>query len=310
MTEIKNFISVLEPYLRKHDLSLENTEFIQALWANCGSIKKLTLSNKSGEKTSVVVKFVEMPNKQSVSNIRKSKSYDNETLFYEKYACQVGDCKVPELKFSSKNQENNLILVLEDLDAKGYSTRLEYGSLDIFQAKLCIEWLAEFHLTFLNKKTDLWPEGTYWYLATRQDELTTMDKKNPLFKNAKKLDEKLKTSKYKTVIHGDAKVANFCFGDNKVAAVDFQYTGHGVGVRDLVYFLGSIYDDAGLKRHSDDLIDYYFSFFDTEVRLDWEPLIPICYADFERFLLGWNPKHYKLTRYSSKMVQKALSAIN
>jgi thiamine kinase-like enzyme len=54
------------------------------------------------------------------------------------------------------------------------------------------------------------------------------------------IDEKLNTCAYKTFVHGDAKLANFCFApDGQVAGVDFQYVGGGCGMKDVAYFIGS-----------------------------------------------------------------------
>ena len=72
----------------------------------------------------------------------------------------------------------------------------------------------------------LWPVGTFWHLATRPDELEEMDDLK-LKQAAPIIDSKLNNCQFKTIVHGDAKPANFCFGQktNSVAAVDFQYVG-------------------------------------------------------------------------------------
>ena len=57
---------------------------------------------------------------------------------------------------------------------------------------------------------------------------------------ADKIDSRLNRALYQTVIHGDAKVENFCFatGGRDVAALDFQWSGGGVGVKDVYYLPG------------------------------------------------------------------------
>ena len=66
-------------------------------------------------------------------------------------------------------------------------------------------------------------------------------KDSPLKENAFLIDEKLYQSSFKTIVHGDAKLANFCFTKDgcRSAAVDFQYVGGGCGMKDVAYFLGS-----------------------------------------------------------------------
>lgn len=70
--------------------------------------------------------------------------------------------------------------------------------------------------------------------VTRPDELSAM-KPSHLKGAAEAIDSKLNQCKFQTIVHGDAKVANFCFTpDSKsIAAVDFQYVGSGCGMKDV-----------------------------------------------------------------------------
>ena len=61
-----------------------------------------------------------------------------------------------------------------------------------------------------NAATGLWPAGTYWHLETRPDELDAMPD-GPLKNSAAMIDRRLNKATYKSLVHGDAKVANFCF---------------------------------------------------------------------------------------------------
>ena len=110
-----------------------------------------------------------------------------------------------------------------------------------------------------------------------------------------------------TLVHGDAKPANFCFGDDGVAAVDFQYVGGGVGVRDLVYLLGCL-PERRLRLEHDRWVRRYFDRLGhDEAKACWEPLIPVAWADFERFLAGWAPEHRKRTGFAAEQTRRALA---
>ena len=80
--------------------------------------------------------------------------------------------------------------------------------------------------------------GTYWHLDTRPEEFEKIEHKQ-LKSKAHRIDEILKECEFQTIVHGDAKLANFCFSEHGegVAAVDFQYVGRGCGMKDVTYFL-------------------------------------------------------------------------
>ena len=126
------------------------------------------------------------------------------------------------------------------------------------------------------------------------------------------------------IIHGDAKLANFCFSADhqKVAAVDFQYIGKGCGIKDVMYFLSSCLSGAELAAMEQKLLDYYFSILLSAttsklrqaefqaLEAEWRRLYTFVWADFVRFLLGWMPGHYKLHEYSLSQVEMVLKTIN
>jgi aminoglycoside phosphotransferase (APT) family kinase protein len=165
--------------------------------------------------------------------------------------------------------------------------------------RLCLRWLAAFHATFLGERPrGLWKVGTYWHLATRPDELEAMDD-GALQWAAPLIDRRLSEARFRTLVHGDAKPANFCFstGNDAVAGVDFQYVGGGCGMKDVAYLLGHEESERRVKG----LLDHYFVTLRKElgrrgtdvdpkaVEAEWRSLYPFAWADHHRFLSGWAP---------------------
>ena len=319
--------------------SLNRVQEIQSLWSGYGDIRRYDLKN--GLVTTVVVKHVKLPGlnddskakhprgwNTSLSHQRKIKSYEVECAWYTKYSQLCNhECRVPRC-FGVKQLDDEFLIVLEDLDASGFSLRKSSTAME--DMKACLRWLACFHarFTFSIKErsnhgfSDLWETGCYWHLATRPDELEALSD-IPLKNAASKIDQLLKQTSYQTLVHGDAKLANFCFSETgkNVAAVDFQYVGVGCGMKDVAYFIGSCLDSEGCEKHADDLLDYYFeslsqamlsqrhdvNFDDLETQ--WRPLFDVAWADFHRFLKGWSPDHWKIHPYSERITQKVLNSL-
>lgn len=188
------------------------------------------------------------------------------------------------------------------------------------EMKACLRWLAHFHALFLGVAPEnLWPVGTYWHLETRQDELEAMD--HPQLKAAAgDIDGILSGCRFKTIVHGDAKLANFCFSPSgqDVAAVDFQYVGGGCGMKDVVYFLGSCMEEKECEKRVPGLLDYYFCELKQSVGKDvdfsaleaeWREMFVFAWTDFHRFLLGWMPGHWKINRYSKRLTEEVLRKV-
>lgn len=299
-------------------------QLVQSLWSGYGAIYRF-----ADNRSSCIVKHVSPPSERDHprgwsgdrGHERKLRSYAVEAEWYRNLARRCGDrCRVPR-SIHVEADEGSWLFVLEDLDAVGYARRLH--RLSDTEMRACLSWLAHFHATFLGVDPDgLWEVGTYWHLATRPDELAVM-RDARLRKAAAEIDRRLNASRHRTIVHGDAKVANFCFGadGNRVAAVDFQYVGGGVGVKDVAYFLSSCLDEDECRRDAQRWVDEYFSLLRPalaeqqpdvdagEVETEWRALYPVAWADFVRFLVGWAPEHYKIHGYSRDITDAVLREI-
>ncbi|MDQ8188327.1 phosphotransferase [Pelagicoccus sp. SDUM812002] len=305
----------------------QELETIQSLWSGYGKIARYGLEGATAE--SVVVKLVRAPTERDhprgwnsdFSHRRKIRSYEVETAWYEAFAGQCDSfCRVPACHASAAG-DGELMLVLEDLDAAGYSQRRSRASLA--DMKHCLSWLASFHARFLGVEAEgLWPKGTYWHLETRPDELEALDDL-PLKDAAERIDKELDACQFKTIVHGDAKLANFCFDDaaQKVAAVDFQYVGGGCGMKDVAYFIGSCLNDTECERMDSTLLDWYFGELRTalercgsrvdgkQVVREWRALYAVAWTDFHRFLKGWSPGHWKVHSYSERLSREVVERL-
>jgi len=177
--------------------------------------------------------------------------------------------------------------------------------------------LAQFHASYLGKVPEgLWQSGTYWHLETRPDELAVLADES-LKNAASKIDEKLNTCTYKTFVHGDAKLANFCFSeDGQVAGVDFQYVGGGSGMKDVAYFIGSCLNENECERLEAQILDTYFEHLQSEMKevnkaleKEWRSLYRVAWADFHRFLKGWSPGHWKINSYSERITAAVIKSL-
>jgi len=302
---------------------------VQSLWSGYGEIRRLQLTYGQEGGTSpksIVAKWIDPPEApvhprgwgSDMSHQRKLESYRVESNWYQDYAGQcTAECVVPVCLGQSSFDDATLLL-LSDLDTH-YPER--YSRLNRAGVTSGLHWLAHFHARFLGTAPNgLWPTGTYWQLQTRPDEFDVMAD-GELKQAASWLHEKLESCAYKTLVHGDAKVTNFCFessGDG-VAAVDFQYVGAGVGIRDVVYFLGSCLDETELADNDSEYLDIYFNELDKALRYHqpevqasracecWRDLYAVAWTDFYRFLSGWMPDHPKTHAYTRKLADQALT---
>lgn len=320
-------------YLLKKNQSTdcEEIEIIQTLWSGYGTVARYQLLG-SVHKT-VVVKCIALNRSNAhprgwdtdLSHLRKVKSYQIESHWYKAWNQQCTEtCRTPKCMGAYEEGENQWI-ILEDLNAH---FPLRKDSVNIDEVKACLQWLAHFHATFIHQKPNgLWKVGTYWHLETRPDEFEKIEHAD-LKAKAHAIDTMLNDCSYQTIVHGDAKLANFCFSDPsanqkeaQVAAVDFQYVGGGCGMKDVAYFLGSCLSSSACERHEKELLDFYFSILQKAIETsplnvnfnaleqEWRTMYPIACTDFTRFLLGWMPTHQKVNDYNRNIMDAVLSQL-
>ncbi|MDG2221998.1 MAG: DUF1679 domain-containing protein [Rubripirellula sp.] len=310
---------------------------IQSLWSGYGVIQCAELRTVDAEGLStnvpVVIKHIDVSAARTnprgwgsdISHQRKVRSYQVEKTFYDCFSPQCNQlCLVPNLiAATEKLDEGGWVIVLADLNALGFDRRK--SEVDQRDIQACLAWLANFHAAFLGNMADgLWPIGTYWHLDTRPDELAAMPS-GPLKQSAEQIDQRLNGATFQTLVHGDAKVANFCFSDDdrdRVSAVDFQYVGRGCGMKDVAYFISSCLSEQAALRQQESLLNFYFQQLQiavtarnpevkfSDLEREWRELYPFAWADFCRFLSGWSPGHWKLNSYSDQITQSVLDQLH
>ncbi|MFD1162570.1 MULTISPECIES: oxidoreductase family protein [Hwangdonia] len=296
--------------------SLVEKETIQELWSGYGKIIRVALENTPIE--SVVVKHIQLSSgnthprgwNSDIGHQRKLKSYEVETTWYKLYS-KHSLARLPKC-FAIESKGDETLIVLEDLDMAGFPLRKQKVTWKDIET--CLKWLAQFHASYLGKVPDgLWEVGTYWHLETRPQELEVLEDE-PLKNAAAAINNKLNNCNFKAFVHGDAKLANFCFSESgQVAGVDFQYVGGGCGMKDVSYFIGSCLNERDCERLESKLLDTYFAYLhqalgerNVALENEWRPLYRVAWADFHRFLKGWSPSHWKINSYSERITSEVI----
>ena len=302
---------------------------IQSLWGGYGELRRVEIAGTRS--TNAIVKSVTPPTERELgrdaaklrSHRRKVRSYRVELEFYRRFAASCdAACPVPALLYGEAKEER-FLFVLSDLDAAGFSARrTQPGASELAS---CLSWLAAFHARFLGVAPEaLWKVGTYWHLATRPDELAALGSRE-LQRAASRIDDRLNRARFQTFVHGDAKLENFCFSPNEagVAAVDFQYVGGGVGVKDVAYLLSGCFSPKAARTEVPRYLDLYFAALRRELteravpeldqealEREWRELFPWAWVDFHRFLLGWAPSYAAGDAYSEQLMHEVLARIS
>jgi hypothetical protein len=218
-----------------------------------------------------------------------------------------------------QGSSQTLSMLMTDLQV-GYPIS-STGLLDWEKMDSAIAWLARFHAfgwhNNLEHRYSLQPEGGYWYIQTRLEELKMMRKEWVRLQIAAPAIAALCNGKHTgwTLVHGDFKAENLMFSKAtesepaRCAAVDFQYVGGGYGAKDLVMLVVcggnmGIDDLEHGKELEAKVLTCYFRYLELELKrvhqgaqqlrstkkITLELLktqYELALLDFVRFLAGW-----------------------
>lgn len=283
---------------------LERATKMTTLWAGYGSVYHLVV--KDGRSTrNLVVKDVQPPAGSGVSHERKLRSYQVEAAFYQRVAPQLLEAGLPIAHPAHVDNDLSgaggaMHLLLTDLRDEYPATQ---RPMDLAHAKAALSWLARLHASFWQQPpAELWAQGCFWQLDTRQEELEAMEPEwRDLQAAAQAISDELANAKFQTCVHGDFKGANICFSAGggtglAAAAYDFQYCGGGDPMKDVAYLLCSTVEGRVVQRHEKELLEHYHAELTGRLpaaaAAEYTPEVMkerlgLAICDFVRFMAGW-----------------------
>ena len=138
---------------------------VQRLWSGYGRVLRYELEGTT--RKSLIVKHISPPAaadhprgwNTDRSHQRKLRSYQIESVWYQRFAARAGDgCRLPEC-LAIDTHGDEILFLLEDLDASGFPVRKT--TVRPVELHACLGWLAHFHATYMGCPADgLWPCGT------------------------------------------------------------------------------------------------------------------------------------------------------
>jgi hypothetical protein len=296
--------------------AIKEIDPLSSLWKGFGCIARV----KFDRGPTRILKYIDPPLFEKKSNEtsfnRKLQSFENENNWYQYQISCLQGMHFGPFCLGTLEKDNRRVFILEDLFFSGHQHMPIGERLSDTEINAILKWLVQLHIHFLTRSDHHFSKrGSYWHLETRKDEYNRLPN-GKWRKAALKANDLLVNTRYSTVIHGDAKLSNFLYlkKENAVSGFDFQYTGTGSGVQDIVTFLVSSFTDEELLRLSDLMFDRYFDLLEKNLKQsnidisfqslknEWESLIPYAWFDYFRFLKGWKPDSPRLGRFSDKIV--------
>ena len=223
----------------------------------------------------------------------KIKAYEKEIKIYE-ILNKINKLNTPLIYHSDINEEGtNYILIMEDLTERGLFNINKEKPFDIKILKLIVEYFAELHSNFfgLGKQLNIkWINDYNFGKYMEEFTIKNFDKKKEFFIsnnkkilndnliniikniNIQELFEKINPDLEKnkdriTLLHGDTQSGNLMINkeNDKMAMIDWQYINIGLGLKDIVLFIGICLDENNIKENDINELKYlYFNYLEKK----------------------------------------------
>ena len=87
-------------------------------------------------------------------------------------------------------------------------------------------------------------------------------------------------------------------------------------MKDVAYFIGSCLNERDCEYLENQILDTYFDYLqiamkerNQELEAEWRSMYRLAWADFHRFLKGWNPDHWKINSYSERVISEVIKRL-
>lgn len=325
MSEIpipKNFSEIIVEYLNKVLIdqfkssikSFSKGEDLEPGFT--GEVIRISLSFENNNEClpkSLIIKF-QTSNPGINAFMTKIHGYENEIKIY-KYLSSISELNLPKIYYSSINKEGSkYIMIMEDLNEKGYMKANSEKPFDMKTFKLIVNYFSLLQAHFWGKenlKNIEWIKNSNF--GEYMKEFTTVNfdkKKNYFIENNKhllnndtldiikniKIEELFelinpyneRNENNLTLLHGDPQSNNLFINNNKesITMIDWQYINIGLGLKDVILFIGIMLDENNIK--TEDIIELKNLYFDLLVKNgvksysrerfdeDWKNLTILC----------------------------------
>jgi UDP-2,3-diacylglucosamine pyrophosphatase LpxH len=262
---------------------------------------------------SLIIKF-QTSNPGINAFMTKIHGYENEIKIYQ-ILSSITELNLPKIYYTSINEEGSkYIIIMEDLNEKGYIKVNNEKPFDMKIFKLIVEYFSKLQANFWGKKklkSIEWIKNSNFGEYMKTFTTLNFDKKKKFFiENNKNLlnndtTEIIKNIKIEqlfelinpynkrnenniTLLHGDPQCNNLLINEKKesMVMIDWQYINIGLGLKDVILFIGIMLDENNIK--TEDIIQLKNLYFDSLVKNgvktyererydeDWKNLTILC----------------------------------
>ena len=265
---------VLEPKLNSKLVSFKKGEEIEPGFT--GEVTRIIPEFKEINENlpkSLIIKF-QTDNQGIRTFMAKIKGYEKEIKIYE-ILNSINELNTAKIYHSELSQDgSHYLIIMEDLNERGLFRIDREKPFDIKTLKLIVQYFSILHSNFWGEENQTkinWIKNYNFGEYMKEFTIQNFDKKKSFFinNNKNKLSDSLvniiqnlkisdlyekinpeseKNKKRITLLHGDTQPGNLMINSerNKMAMIDWQYINIGLGLKDIILFIGITLDENNI----------------------------------------------------------------